>query len=333
MKWYDNVSNYKTILYILLIVIVGFSFVFVYLKYRDNAKSGTKVNNKGLLNNAPSKSTNENLLVYGNNENSGSIRTFNLQDKTFKLIFSDTDESFKINRIGGYANLIHEILISVTENEIKTLKMVNTDNSEIKNISSIPISYSNLSISPDGQNILFISTDEEKQSLVFQMNVHGSNLRQMYKTKNTITDIAWNNDLNEAYFIAKNQENTFSILSINLNNLTTQNIYTTQNIIYSLYFNDNNYIVFNENNGKNVNSGLVAVINLHGNDKKILFETTDYLPDSPVVSSDLNVLGFIKTNYQEKYEEDKSGDTSFMYIGFPDINVLDPGNLILGFFK
>lgn len=320
--------NFKIIIAIIGFLVIGSGIFY----YQRNISSKNKEKNNTTLekttdfekNDLQSK-TQAKILIWLKQEENNEIISYDLKNDEKKLIFTDTDEDFKIQTIGNYAYLSNELII-YSGDTTGQLRIIKLDENNTTTTVADPISrLQNFALSPDGKSILFQASEN-----LYKMASDGSNKRELVKNKTSISTLGWDKNAENIVFTQNQENQKAKITTLNLESLQENEIYNSDNQILNLDWHPDDRLVFSEGSDGKIQSGKVFVLNRDGGEKKLVLTTKKDFPYTANISPDFTDMAFILKTFADKFDENINGQAAYVQIGDDQINKISNGQIILG---
>lgn len=323
-----SIKEKKVFWALLLVVLIG--LVGWYAFNLNTQSSTSSINNLGInpsTINDKGKDTSDKLIYCKHSANFKEIYKVDTNGENKKLIFTDKDESDKIVKFGGLAYLSKEILVLLGTENIGKLALINMDGQKSVLIESF--SANSFSITPDGENIAYVSFSNTERDYGYSLNTmtkNGENRRKIVQTDNEITSVNWNKDSSRIFYVSTTKDNKSEIISLDTETGKLNSIYSSSAPLYFLSNNDSGKITFSISTD-NLNSGEIWKINSEGGEKQRLYYNKNALPAYGVYSSDELSLAFNLTTNNENFSMAKEGElTSAQILKNELINIKNIGN-------
>src|SRR4030042_3479884 len=280
------------------------------------------------------KNTSESIVFLVNNENSKEIIKSDVKGSR-KTLFTDEDEEFKIQKIGGLAYYASEVLVLTGKGDPSSNKLegIKTDGSGKKE--TIVGSFGDpaaIAISPDGKSIGFVSfsnVEEDYGYSIYTMTRDGSNRRKQVTADKEIRGLSWNKDSNKVAFIKLGDSGKSTIQITDVEKEKTNEIFSTDKVILGLTWNESGKISFSVAPAGKLSESQFLVINPDGGNQKKIFETTKGALVSPALSSDNLNLAYALGALKDKIEEDVPADVYIGKSSGKNLDKIQKGNLVI----
>ncbi len=334
----------KIILIILGLLVVG--SVFWYVDRNFIRTKGTNSNKEAIVPESDSsvtplptentnKDTTESVIFVVNNDNSKEIVKSDVKGSK-KTLFTDADEEFKIQKIGGLAYYTSEVLVLAGNGDAaqNKLEVIKTDGSgKYETLVSSFGNPSSLAISPDGKEIAYVSFSNVEADYgynIYTMARDGSNRRREFSAQKEIKSLSWNKDSSKIAFIKSEDSNKSTIQVIEVGQEKTNGIFSTDKVILGLIWSESGKISFSLATPGKLSESEFWVISPDGkNPKKILNEGKGAIISAALSSDNLNIA-YVLADLKDKIDENAAGVVYSGRSSGKNLEKIQKGNLVIG---
>jgi len=232
------------------------------------------------------------FLKKTNNEQVAELRKIDLDGNNNKLVFTDTDEDFKIRIVGGLSKdyvLIFGTPLNETSGSIWQIKI---DGSGAKKMLADG-AFSTSSFTFSNEKIAFISYDNIRGTYnIWTMNMDGRFKTKVLESEDMLSDLVFVD--NSLGFVKIDKDGNSILETVNIDGSNPKELIKSKDQIYALSFAAGNfaYIKSPKATGR-VSLAEVFIYNL--NEKKEKKITNDKESDNyPVISKDGTKVAFLK---------------------------------------
>lgn len=286
------------ILIVLFLVIMG-------IWYFNNAFLGNSANQKNVSPIKVEKVANSELVLTDQKiilASGNGIIELNPKGGSQKTLFTDKDETDKIQKIGGFAPIANELFVVASESN--NLDAIALDGSgkfkELVKSFGIPNDFKP---SPDGKLVALTNFSNAERDYGFTlsgMDRDGSNAHELIKNEQEIGNLVWGGDASKIYYTLVKNGST-EIGSFDLKTGKQATLYTTDKSIQSLSYSQDK--LYYSQSSSNAGGSQVFELSATGESKK-LFESSGLAKNIQISADRINILYSTET---ELFIADLSG--------------------------